>query len=87
MTSPQDQSQYQVRFDWGHDGALSVGSDVDVIILVDAIATAAAGNGERAESRQLFPAPGTVMIAGSLRNRTAVAEWGLARQDRAVESL
>lgn len=80
MTSAHDQSQYQVRFDWGHSGALTVGSDVDVIVLVDVLTPAADPGAGRELEPQLIPAPGTRMIEGSLRNRTAVAEWVLARQ-------
>lgn len=76
MVSPHDQSQYQVRFDWGFDGAMTVGSDVDVIVVVDVLSNASAPS---------LPTPGlpdvrAAVIAGGFGNRTAVAEWVLARQ-------
>lgn len=74
MTSPHDQSQYQVRFDWGVDGAMTVGSDVDVIVLVDVLA-APPGHVPPA-----LPDVRATVIDGGFTNRTAVAEWVLARQ-------
>ena len=32
-----DQAPYQVRFDWGMEGVRSVGSDADVLIVVDVL--------------------------------------------------
>ncbi|MEO7349853.1 MAG: 2-phosphosulfolactate phosphatase [Terrimesophilobacter sp.] len=80
MTSPHDQSQYQVRFDWGYSGALTVASDVDVIVIVDVLTPAAGDDGGKEPASRLTPAPKTRLIEGSLRNRNAVAEWVLARQ-------
>jgi 2-phosphosulfolactate phosphatase len=70
VTSPHDQSQYQVRFDWGLEGAETVAADVDVIVVVDVL------------SPMPLDLPGSraAVIAGDLRNRTAVAGWVLARQ-------
>ncbi|HEU4849740.1 MAG TPA: 2-phosphosulfolactate phosphatase [Terrimesophilobacter sp.] len=70
MTHPHDQSQYQVRFDWARAGAETVGADVDVIVVVDVLSPAVP------HVDGLRPA----VVAGDLRNRTAVAEWVLARQ-------
>lgn len=70
MTSPHDQSQYQVRFDWGAEGAATVASDVDVVVLVDVLPT----------HTLAFPDLRAAVIAGGFGNRTAVAEWVLARQ-------
>ncbi|GAA3731428.1 hypothetical protein GCM10022239_05020 [Leifsonia bigeumensis] len=70
MTHPHDQSQYQVRFDWGLAGAETIGADVDVIVVVDVLSPALP------DVDGLRPA----VVAGDLRNRTAVAEWVLARQ-------
>lgn len=70
MTHSHDQSQYQVRFDWGRAGAETVAADVDVIVVVDVLSPALPHLGDfRAD-----------VIAGSLGNRTAVADWVLARQ-------
>ena len=68
------QTQYQVRFDWGAEGVAAIAQDVDVVILVDALPT----------PDQLAPAlevgSAAVVVAGSLRNRTAVARWALEQQ-------
>jgi 2-phosphosulfolactate phosphatase len=71
MTSPHDQSQYQVRFDWGLEGARTVASDADVVVLVDVLS---------APSAPTLPDLHAAVIVGGFGNRTAVAEWVLARQ-------
>lgn len=71
MTSAHDQSQYQVRFDWGLEGAQTVASDVDVVVLVDVLSAPAA---------PALPDVRAAVIGGDFGNRTAVAEWVLARQ-------
>lgn len=71
MTSAHDQSQYQVRFDWGVEGATTVASDVDVVVLVDVLASPPA---------PALPDVRAAVVAGDFANRTAVAEWILARQ-------
>ena len=35
MTSWYSQSQYDIRFEWGIEGARQLSSDVDVVIVVD----------------------------------------------------
>lgn len=70
MTHPHDQSQYQVRFDWGLAGAETVAADVDVIVVVDVLSSTTPD----------FEGLHAAVVAGNLRNRTAVAEWVLARQ-------
>jgi 2-phosphosulfolactate phosphatase len=62
------QIQYQVRFDWGLDGAAAIGEGADVLVWVDVL-------GESAPPLSELP----VVVAG-LRNRRAVAEWVLGRQ-------
>lgn len=68
-----EQGQYQVRFDWGRGGARAVGVDADVIVLVDVLELSSAEL--PAEGRA-----GSVVVAGSLRNRAALARWALERQ-------
>jgi 2-phosphosulfolactate phosphatase len=140
VTSPHShsQSQYQVRFDWGIEGADTVAADADVIVIVDVlsfttsvdIATSlglevipsamsdarevaakydAVLAGKRGSGVSLSPASITresigdltrvvlpsmngsrisaaldghpaIVVAGSLRNRSAVASWALAQQ-------
>ncbi len=59
------QAQYQVRFDWGRNGADAIGADADAIVWVDVL-----GGSEP---------PARSVVAG-LRNRRAVADWVLAQQ-------
>jgi 2-phosphosulfolactate phosphatase len=62
------QTQYQVRFDWGRPGADAIGQGADVVVWVDVLGTPAAAH------------DAVTTVAGSLRNRRAIAEWALARQ-------
>jgi 2-phosphosulfolactate phosphatase len=84
------QSQYQVRFDWGAEGAATIGVGADVVVLVDVLEGGGLSlskprdNGGLSLSKPLIldaladtPA---VIVAGSLRNRMAVAKWALERQ-------
>lgn len=64
------QTQYQVRFDWGRNGAEAIGNDADVIVWVDLLG----------QSELPALAGEALVVAGSLRNRRAVAEWVLAQQ-------
>lgn len=68
-----EQQQYQVRFDWGADGARAIGGDADVVVLVDLLDLAA-------DDRASWAPEGTAVVAGSLRNCSAVARWALERQ-------
>lgn len=137
-TDPHGQAQYQVRFDWGLEGALTIGEGADVIVVIDVLsfstavdvavnlgaevivssepdAPAAAARhgavlaGPRGEGLSLSPASITaealgadrrivlpspngsalsaallahpaIVVAGSLRNRRALADWALAQQ-------
>ncbi|WP_168626176.1 2-phosphosulfolactate phosphatase [Cryobacterium sp. BB307] len=142
MSLPLSQNQYQVRFDWGIEGARTVAADVDVIVVVDVLSFttmvgialeygievlpfdgtdaaryasehAAVVAGKRGSPLSLSPASvgpehagtrvvvqspngsrisaalrGDVpVVAGSLRNRSAVAEWVLARQAEKANRL
>ena len=68
MTTPHAQSQYQVRFDWGLAGAAAIADDADVIVWVDQLGTA----------HTELPDGG--VVAGSIANRRALADWALERQ-------
>ena len=76
MTTPHGQTQYQVRFDWGVEGAAAIAHDVDVVIVVDVLSPTEGSSPVLDALRE-----GTAsVVAASLRNRTAVAEWALAQQ-------
>jgi 2-phosphosulfolactate phosphatase len=68
-----EQQQYQVRFDWGRSGAVAIGSDADVVVLVDVL-------GISPDFADALPDVGAAIIAGSLRNCAAIANWSLDRQ-------
>ncbi|MBG6055673.1 hypothetical protein IWX81_002096 [Salinibacterium sp. CAN_S4] len=80
---PRNQPQYQVRFDWGIDGANALSPGADILVWVDAITGSS-------------PDPSTIshtgaLITGSTGARAAVADWVLARQvelgDRATVAV
>jgi 2-phosphosulfolactate phosphatase len=68
-----EQSQYQVRFDWGVEGARAIGGGADVLVLVDVL------GGPHTDVDALAGTSDAV-VAGSLRNAAAVARWALERQ-------
>ena len=73
MSEEFDQSQYQVRFDWGLEGAEAIGGDADVLVLVDVL-------GDSPNLAEALDATARIVVAGSLRNCAAVASWALERQ-------
>jgi 2-phosphosulfolactate phosphatase len=112
VTDPHSQSSYQVRFDWGVEGADAVASDADVIVIVDVLSFCttvdlAVADGGSVELAGVEGEPGAAeapgsdgariaaaladrsatVIAGSLRNATAVARWILAHQDETGNRL
>lgn len=61
-----------MRFDWGRAGADTVARDADAIVLVDVLSTS-----------PTLVLPGHPVVAiGGFRNRTAIARWVLAQQER-----
>jgi hypothetical protein len=73
------QAKYQVRFDWGVEGAAAVAADADVVVWVDAL-----GPGNNADERDApdeLPGDGAVLLAG-LTDAGAVARWILDEQVR-----
>ena len=74
MNDAQPQQKYQVRFDWGLAGFQALAEQADVVILADALPPTDAAHG------YLTPLTAHRVIASGLNNRTAVAEWVLARQ-------
>jgi 2-phosphosulfolactate phosphatase len=145
VTSPFAQDQYQVRLDWGIEGAAAIADDADVIVVVDVLSfttsveiavalgadvlpcdpadasglsarTGAPIAARRGAGMSLAPAsisaaslpPGgrvvlpspngsrisaalaehpAIVVAASLRNRAAVAEWVRARQGERGERV
>jgi 2-phosphosulfolactate phosphatase len=77
MTESQPQGTYQVRFDWGVAGFQSLASGADVVVLADALPPSGS-----VDAADLAPTPlsGHRVIRADLGNRTAVAQWVLARQ-------
>lgn len=71
------QAKYQVRFDWGIEGAAAVAADADVVVWVDALAEPAATPAAAPD----LPGTGAVVRAG-LTNPSAVAQWILDEQVR-----
>jgi hypothetical protein len=71
----QEQSRYQIRFDWGAAGADAVGADADLVIWVDALQDA--GSPEPA-------APHSVgwVVGAQVTSARAVAAWVIALQER-----
>ncbi|TQL41932.1 2-phosphosulfolactate phosphatase [Homoserinimonas aerilata] len=73
MISPDDnpaaQSYYQVRFDWGHAGAAAIEAGADAVVWVDQL-------GES----QATPVTDAAVVAGSIQNAAAVAEWVIVKQ-------
>jgi 2-phosphosulfolactate phosphatase len=100
-TAALGQAKYQVRFDWGVDGADRIMPGAHVAVLVDALlfTTAAVVEAERqtagtdatpegsrdshaAGLAATLAATGVEVFAGSLRNRSAVADRILALQEQ-----
>jgi 2-phosphosulfolactate phosphatase len=70
VSSAHSQTQYQVRFDWGIPGSRAIGETADVIVWVDALQVS-----PREQQK-----PDGLVVAGSLRDRRAVADWVLTQQ-------
>jgi len=74
MTDAPAQHKYQVRFDWGQAGFRALAPFVDAVVVVDVLPEADA-------AAPVVPgADDTQVITAGFGNRTAVAEWVLARQ-------
>jgi len=71
VSSPDDQSHYQVRFDWGAAGIRTIAQDADLVVLVDVLSTSPAFK---------IPDVAAEVVQGGFRNRTAVAHHVLERQ-------
>lgn len=67
--SPSSQSFYQVGFDWGTAGAAALDSGCDAIVWVDQLGDA-----------QQLPETHAAIVAGSIQNAAAVADWVIRMQ-------
>ncbi len=93
------QTQYQIRFDWGLEGASDIGVGADVIVVVDVLSFCTAVDLGLSAGLQVVPlaaeggkptggaavaaalsSSSALVVAGSLRNRRAIADWALAQQ-------
>jgi 2-phosphosulfolactate phosphatase len=75
VTDAIEQAQYQVRFDWGVDGARAIGGGADVLVFVDVL-----GESHVDVDVDSLTATAGVVVGGSLRNAAAVARWALDAQ-------
>jgi len=84
MTDPRTQPQYQIRFDWGYDGAAAITQGAHILVWVDALVDDAPVDPARI-------AEPCAIVAGTVGNRDAVAAWVLDRQvelgDRATVAV
>lgn len=91
------QGQYEVRFDWGLTGLRSIAGDAGVIVIVDALPSAGERTDGIAASPQVSAAASRLaglaaghdvaVVAATLRNRSAIARWTLARQEDRGERI
>lgn len=72
MTSPRNQPQYQVRFEWGVDGANAIAPGAHIVVWADALPTGTAD--------PLAIAHEGAILTGSVGSRKAIAAWVLERQ-------
>ena len=83
MSSPRNQPQYQVRFEWGIEGADAIAPGSHIVVWADAHAGG--------DSDPLAITHDGAIITGSVGSREAVARWVLERQvelgDRAVVAV
>ncbi len=83
MTSPRNQPQYQIRFDWGVDGANAIAPGAHIVVWADALAHGPAD--------PLSITHDNAIITGSVGSRKAIAAWVLERQvelgDRATVAV
>lgn len=83
MTEPRNQAKYQIRFDWGIDGADAIAPGAHIVIWADALPGATAD--------PITIAHDGAILTGSVGARQAIADWVLARQvelgDRAIVAV
>jgi 2-phosphosulfolactate phosphatase len=81
VNEAQPQQAYQVRFDWGTAGFQALSAGADVVVIADALpATTANGAHFAGVAGATTDGQTQHIISASLNNRSAVADWVLARQ-------
>ena len=84
MNDARNQTQYQVRFDWGMDGAAAIAPGAHIVIWADALETIGAPDA-------LSLNTDAAILVGTVGNRATVARWVLERQaaigDRAIVAV
>ena len=80
------QAKYQVRLDWGAAGAERILPGAHLAVAVDVLPSPD-GDALSAKLAATFARPDLVVLAGSLRNRTAVARRILELQEQRGERL
>jgi hypothetical protein len=73
VSNPQNQPQYQIRFDWGVDGAQAITEGAHILVWVDALKTQFAADPRLIEHNGL-------LVEGTVGGAEALAHWVLARQ-------
>ena len=83
VTSPRIQSRFQVRFDWGLDGARVISDGAHIIVWADALTTPGAPDP--------LAIDGPAVIAATQGSAAAAAQWILDQQaaigDRAIVAV
>ena len=73
MTTPHGQTQYQVRFDWGIEGAAAIAEDADVVIVIDVLSFSTTVDLAVSLGAQVLPADPTEVDAAAARSGATVA--------------
>ena len=83
MTDPSIQSRFQVRFDWGLEGAAAIGEGAHIVVWADALVTPGAPDP--------LAIDGVAVIVATQGSAASAARWILDRQaelgDRAVVAV
>ena len=83
MSSPRNQPRFQVRFDWGLEGAEAIAGDAHIVVWADALVTPGAPDP--------LSIDGPAIISATTGSAAAAARWILDRQadlgDRAIVAV
>jgi 2-phosphosulfolactate phosphatase len=73
VTTPHGQTQYQVRFDWGIEGAAAIAEDADVVIVVDVLSFSTTVDLAVSRGAKVLPADPSEVDAAAARSGATVA--------------